>query len=242
MPIKALVFDMDDTLYPEREYVESGLRAVDEWLRRTRGIAGFRDAAAEAFAAGERRRVFDAALERLGAKAEPSLVAAMVEAYRAHRPDIRLSEDAEAVLRRLAPSVRTGLISDGYLPAQERKVEALGLAGRLHCVLLTETLGRDCWKPSPVPYERMSEALGVAPEECAYVGDNAAKDFVAAKRLGWTTLQLLRQGGLHAGDPPDAAHAADYRIVDLRTLWLLPDFEHLFTSGTPYPSNEEVAS
>ena len=36
---EAIVFDLDDTLYPEREYVFSAYRAVAKWIERHLGTA-----------------------------------------------------------------------------------------------------------------------------------------------------------------------------------------------------------
>ena len=37
-PVHTVVFDLDDTLFAERDYVLSGFRAVDEWIRRERRV------------------------------------------------------------------------------------------------------------------------------------------------------------------------------------------------------------
>ena len=68
-------------------------------------------------------------------------------------------------------------------------------------VLFTEQLGRDSWKPSPAGYQAIAERLGAEAQACAYVADNPAKDFVAANRLGWRTVQYLRPGQIHAHKP-----------------------------------------
>ena len=58
-PVHTLVFDLDDTLYAERDFVISGFHAVDLWLRERRGVKGFAEAAGKIFAAGRRCRIFD---------------------------------------------------------------------------------------------------------------------------------------------------------------------------------------
>ena len=55
-----VVFDLDDTLYLERDYVRSGFRAVDAWLA-SRGILGFFGEAWANFENGLRGKAFDRA-------------------------------------------------------------------------------------------------------------------------------------------------------------------------------------
>src|SRR5687767_769940 len=90
-----LVFDLDDTLYPECDYVRSGFAAVDRWLREHRGVTGFSEIANAHFRGGRRGNIFDLSLEELGLPRDPALVSRLVTVYREHKPSIRLHEDAE---------------------------------------------------------------------------------------------------------------------------------------------------
>ena len=57
-----IVFDVDDTLYLERDYVASGLKAVDHEIESTLGVRGFYQQAWPLFADGLRGTVIDQAL------------------------------------------------------------------------------------------------------------------------------------------------------------------------------------
>ena len=70
-------------------------------------------------------------------------------------------DEADWVLNNLINSIKIGLISDGYLVAQERKISALKLKERVHSIILTDNLGKECWKPSKIPYEKISKELQV---------------------------------------------------------------------------------
>ncbi|KKL12915.1 hypothetical protein LCGC14_2531000, partial [marine sediment metagenome] len=140
-------------------------------------------------------------------------IAPLVEVYRCHRPRIgpcRGVRDFLTALRRRHK--RLGVISDGYLPAQRLKLQALRLEGLFDAVIFTEEIGREAWKPSAVGFERMRRRLGVPSRRCAYVADNPAKDFVAPNRLGWLTVQWRRSGQIHADNPPPSG-GAPQRIV-----------------------------
>ena len=212
-----MVFDLDDTLFPEAAYVAAGFRAVGAALAREHGVEGFGALAAAVAAAGARGDVFDEALRRAGVPADDArrLVPWCVAEYRGHRPDIALFPEARAALDRLRGRVKLGVLTDGWLVAQQQKVAALGVADLVDAVVFSDAFGRAHWKPSEVPYRAVAEALGVAHAGCVYVADNPAKDFITARALGWRTIQVARPGQTHAADAPSPAHAADERAPDL---------------------------
>ncbi|NLF29436.1 MAG: HAD family hydrolase [Planctomycetes bacterium] len=218
-PRKAVVFDLDDTLYCERDYVRSGYRAVAASMAAD-------PAAAEAVAAwmwrrfceGRGERMFNAAAERFGLPDDPATIAGWVACYRDHAPILQPHPDAVAVLDALRGRVRLGLLSDGFLPAQSIKLDALGLRGYFDAIVFTEAMGRDCWKPSAAGFERIAAELGVPHACCAYVGDNPAKDFVAPNALGWLTIQWRRDGQVHADKPAAAGGAAQIVVRDAAAL------------------------
>ena len=125
--VQVVVVDLDDTLFPERDYVRSGFAAVDEEVRRAFGVTGFGTAAWTLFEAGVRGRIFDEALGSLGLPADAATVKTLIKCYRAHRPSIDLYPDVAVSIRALGGRARAAIVSDGPLAAQERKVDALGL-------------------------------------------------------------------------------------------------------------------
>jgi putative hydrolase of the HAD superfamily len=213
---RIVVFDLDDTLFPERAYVLSGLRAVAAHVRARLGCSGFAEAAWTLYRAGVRGRIFDEALARLGLPVDPSLVAELVAIYRDHRPAIALFPEVGRVVRALSRRALTAIVSDGPLRAQERKVEALGLCAQFAPILLTDRWGRAFWKPHERAFRAIEAACGCGGAACVYVGDNPLKDFVAPRRLGWRTVRVRRAGGEHAG--LEAPAAADVECTTLEAL------------------------
>jgi len=153
--IHTLVFDLDDTLYPERDYAVGGFDAVDEWLRSEYSLHGFGTACRRLFAEGPRGRIFNEALESLGADASPERVARMVAVYRAHQPALQLFHDVASILEWGARHFQLALITDGYAGVQAKKIGALGLERTILCRIITDEIGRAFWKPSLKPYRRV---------------------------------------------------------------------------------------
>ena len=219
--IQAVVFDLDDTLYPEREYVRSGYRAVARHLRERIGRGeAFEAWLWDRFCRGESAGALDALDAHFGLGLGRDGIAELVSVYRGHRPEIRPFPGAESLLERLAQTFRLALLSDGFLPAQRLKLEAIGLGGFFEVTVFTEEMGRACWKPSPNGFKAVRGVFGVPHRRCAYVGDNPAKDFVAPNRLGWRTIRLACEGQVHAdrsaprgGEP----HRTIRRLEDLES-------------------------
>lgn len=193
--MRAVLFDLDDTLYPEIEYVKSGFGAVARYLgaRVAFDAEVLLDRMLALLQRDGRGKVFDTLLDELGIYM-PQRVSLLLYLYRSHRPVIRLYDDAQITLRELRQhGLQIGIITDGMGAVQRRKVAALGLNRLTDIILCTDELGREYWKPSLVPYQVALEYLDVEPAEAAYVGDNPQKDFHGANLLDMMTIQIARQ-------------------------------------------------
>ena len=213
-----VVFDLDDTLYLERDYVESGLRAVGAWATDQLGIAGMGEGMLEHFRAGARGHLFDDALGRAGIEPTSEHIARMIQVYRQHRPRIHLAEDAARYLACPLPRTGLALITDGYLDAQRRKIRALGLhAAGIEIAVCTDRWGREDWKPSCRAFDHVQAFFGLPADAFVYVADNPDKDFHAPRRLGWHSVRISRSGQLHTVASP-RSEPADQEIDSLDAL------------------------
>jgi putative hydrolase of the HAD superfamily len=217
--IKALVFDLDDTLYPERDYVRSGYRAVGEWAEQRLMLSQVIVMAQlqALFNGGFRGDAFQWWLTEQGLP--ESLLPEMVKTYREHEPRITFFPETEEVLEVLKPRFRLGLVTEGRRAAQEAKIRALGLDRWITAVVILGEDDRAEWKPSLKPFDRILRMLSIAGGEAAYIGDNPQKDFRGAREAGLRTVRIRREEGLHAGEEPAAAEdAPDREISTLKEL------------------------
>jgi putative hydrolase of the HAD superfamily len=218
-PIAVVAFDIDDTLYLERDYVRSGFRAVDGWCQEHLGRSGFGASAWEAFQQGARRDIFDRVLRQWGVPIEPSLIGQLVDVYRRHDPQIDLLPDAAECLARLRGRVKLAAISDGPPASQQAKVRRLGLDRWMDEIVLTGVLGPGFEKPSPKAFLKIQETFQCAGSQCVYVADNPAKDFRGPRQLGMTAIRVRRLEGLHYHvDPCSPADAPHFNILNLADL------------------------
>jgi len=228
--ITTVVFDLDDTLYDEIEYCKSGLDAVAEFLtnRPESTPAGSTMVQAdmkriyevlwEQFNTGNRTRTFNAALDKLDISYDDKLILQLIEVYRRHKPKITLPPDSRDALHELSTKYTLALLTDGFLPAQQLKVQALGIEKYFKSIVYTEQLGREFWKPSPVGFEKILQTLEARPENTVYIADNEKKDFIAPNNLGFATIQIVRPARLHTSACEQAGAAPQHIISQISLL------------------------
>ena len=192
--MKAVLFDLDNTLYPEIEFVKSGFRAVAHYLSSRHYLD--REALVERMLGildrEGRGKIFDTLLRDLDMYSEET-VRLLVFLYRSHCPTIPLYDETLPTLSLLREKgFRLGVITNGMASVQRSKVRALGIADLFNVIIYTDEIGRDYWKPSTVPYQIALNLLDVEPAEGIYVGNDLAKDFLGANTLGMSTIQLKR--------------------------------------------------
>lgn len=209
--IRAVVFDLDDTLYSESDYVLSGFSAVATEIENIYGISGAQSELAALFGA-DRRGVFGRFLRAhgLGADGEKNLV----DVYRNHAPKITLFPSAERTLTVLRErGYKLGVITDGDGERQRNKADALGLLSLVDEFIVTDASAQ---KPKPDAFINMANALGVSSEQMMYVGDNPLKDFAVKKFIPITTVRV--SGGIYS----DRAYAdgilPDMTVADVSQL------------------------
>ncbi len=176
------------------------------------------EALTEQFDRGNRTETINGALEALGIECNTQLIRRLIVLYRKHTPKIALSRESQVVLETLSQEFTLGMLTDGYLPAQRLKVRALKIQKFFRCILYTEQMGREFWKPSPAGFEKLAETLETTPEQMIYVGDNVQKDFIAPNQMGFTTIQVLRPNRVHTEEASDPAAAAQHRVSALTEL------------------------
>lgn len=195
-----MIFDLDDTLYPEREFALCGFRAAARWAKSALDIDDLDADMTRLLDAGHLGRLFGMALEeRLPGGHTAEHAAALLAAYRNAEAVLQLFPDADWALQHYAALGPLGLITDGTHAMQLKKVRALALEPRFRHIVYTDTLGkgRAFAKPHARSFQLIASLLPEPGWRFVYVGDNPAKDFVAPNALGWITVQVLRDGGIH---------------------------------------------
>ena len=185
--LNAVIFDLDDTLYSEKDYVRSGYRKVAEHF----GKPEIADQMWEVFERGG--KALDEVLEANGLAAQKDEA---LHIYRFQEPDIQLYPGVAEMIARTRETKKVGIITDGRPEGQWAKIRALGI--QVDEIIITDELGGiEFRKPNPAAFRLMQERLTVPFERMAYIGDNTKKDFVAPESLGMRTIWFRNPDGLY---------------------------------------------
>jgi 2-haloalkanoic acid dehalogenase type II len=210
--LRAVVFDMDDTLLNWRQAEAGAIGQLALLHFAEHGVAPER--VREVYAAvmaenlagwkSERRWMYiDVRLrllaERLALHDRVSVEDLVATFSREATRRLGFLDGAEAAMRAArAAGLKTAILTNGRSEVQRPKVFAFGLHTEVDFVGITGELG--AWKPDPAAFLLVLDTLGVRPEDALMVGDNEDFDIVPAKALGMQTAWVDWQGRSH----PDA--------------------------------------
>ena len=190
-PVKGVIFDLDDTLYSERQYIKSGYKRIGEYLNRE-------DAQEKLWKYFEEGKLaIDTYLEDIGMMDKKD---ECVNIYRNHMPDIDLYDGVEEIISKLKEkNIKVGIITDGRPEGQKNKLKALGLYNIIDDIIITDELGGVQFrKPNDISFRIMQNRWKLPYEQMVYVGDNPNKDFQACRQLGMRWKYFQNVDGLYS--------------------------------------------
>lgn len=212
--LKLIVFDLDDTLFPEESYILSGFRAVAHWADKHLYIPfeqGYTQLY-QLFQNGMRGHTFDAWLNLNGC--DPgTVIQTLVDVYRDHEPKLVLYPEVSQTLSLLGQDFRLGLVSDGILEVQKKKWKALNLTELFSGVVFSDQWGREYWKPHCRPFREILRLCKSDGAEAVYIADNPQKDFFGAKQVGMYTIRVRRTQGIYTVYEPLSSEYAPHREI-----------------------------
>jgi putative hydrolase of the HAD superfamily len=227
--IKAVLFDVDDTLFdreaaqritleqivkqlPEALGKYAMSRLMEVWLESDRfASADFVASPPSQTLRDTRSRKF---LQLLGLGEE--LVETVTRTYLKEYPLVNTPvAGAIPLVKNLSLRFKTGVVSNSLPDVQYRKLETLGLRDIFSCIVLSEEIG--IRKPDPRIFRHAAGLLGVPPEKCLYIGDSFCADVIGARSAGMQAC-WYRQG---KPAPPDQSVKADYTVDALSEIEML---------------------
>lgn len=178
--------DLDDTLYPELDYVDSGYQAIAPIIASCADISPERALFQLRYELRKQGRAgaFDRVFAHFGVPDETAVtkIPELIAAYRDHRPTIALYPGAAEALAQLRAIAPVAIVTDGASVMQRRKLEALGIDALADAVVV-------CWeheapKPSTLGYELAADELKADISRAIVIGDDPDHDMQAATALG----------------------------------------------------------
>ena len=236
MGIRAVLFDIDDTLFDRNKAQEEILRIIVRELdhafrgideeRITKAFAESDRVTTQEYEAGSLSESFYARRSKLFVRMlglsedyEEKITALYVTLYPTLEAPV---PGAQSVVRNLAARFPLGVVSNGFRDVQHRKLEALGIKHFFQCVVLSEEVGT-C-KPDRQIFLHAAALLGAEPRRCLHVGDLYDADVIGAKRAGlkacWFNSRGLRVP--QSGPKADAEIRAMSELPGLLDAWACP--------------------
>jgi putative hydrolase of the HAD superfamily len=181
-----IVFDLDDTLYPEADYVDSGVRHVCAQIKSLCGQ--------DCYEVIQAHRLQDANLDWLSLVCEltglkPSVKESLLWMYRLHLPDIKLTENCSVSLEKIkTAALAAAVLTDGRSLTQKLKLTALGLNH------WPAYISEDYCSAKPAPDRFKAIQKDFPADQYVYVADNVQKDFLGCNPLGWLGIGMRGNG------------------------------------------------
>ena len=190
--IRGVIFDLDDTLYSEKDYVRSGFRAVASDLGKDEK---FVDELWSYFEEG--KPAIDCVLKKWNRMGMKDM---LLKVYRSHIPEITLYDGVIETIQSLRDAgIKVGIITDGRPEGQRNKIQALGLEPMVDDIIITDELGGPQFrKPCDIAFHIMRTRWCLSSEEIIYVGDNATKDYLSSCKAGIQFIHFNNINGLYS--------------------------------------------
>ncbi|MDE6339520.1 MAG: HAD family hydrolase [Muribaculaceae bacterium] len=179
-----VIFDLDDTLYEEFDFMKSAFHAIAVQL----GCNSLSSEMMDIWFKGD--NVFETIIQEYNLSYS---VEELLDIYRNHLPQISLNHQAIEVLDWLKKkNCILGIITDGRSLTQRNKIKALTLDDWIphDNIIISDEFGSA--KPDVRNYRFFMDKFPRT--NYVYVGDNPAKDFITPNELGWRTIGIKNRG------------------------------------------------
>jgi putative hydrolase of the HAD superfamily len=181
-----IVFDLDDTLYDEIDFVKSGFKEISKYLKNN----VYYNFMLDIFYQEGSGTVFNALIDKYNIQTP---LQKLIEIYRFHTPTLSLSRETIELLE-FAQKFQTALISDGHYIMQQNKFNALKLHKYIEYPIFTDFYHTK--KPNLKPYQMIMEYYK-GKDTFIYISDNPKKDFFAVQELNWTGIRYKNPLGIY---------------------------------------------
>ena len=191
MEVEAVVFDLDDTLLDRRGSFERFIR--NQWERFAQPLHAidqeqYVQAAVRFDGDGyaPRKELFARVIALFQLPSD--LAQTLLSDYRAGFPSacVLFPDAAQTLASLRASGLKIGLITNGSVRMQSRKLDWLALTPAFDTILISDAEGIS--KPDPRIFHRAMERLKVAPARSAFVGDNPVVDMAGARGAGMRAI------------------------------------------------------
>lgn len=212
-----IIFDLDDTLYPEAQFVNSGLNAVALFGEEIFGWPAKESLLFMTHTLKNEGRdfIFNKWLSHHNSLTK-TLLKKCVSVYRTHVPNISLDSDIKNLIRKYSEQYPIYLVTDGNKVVQYNKVCSLDILPFFKGLYITHRFGIKNAKPSLHCFDLIRKREDSDWRSLIYIGDNPLKDFVNLNLMGSLTIRVLT--GMHKDMNAPSNYEGKIKISSLLDL------------------------
>lgn len=201
MKVKVVIFDLDDTLISELDFVESGYHKIAEDYEGELGCKA-NEIYEELITLSKAsyQNVFDRLLENydMSIQEKEQIIKKMINTYKYHIPILHMRNGMREIIDMLKKkNIKLGIITDGDAITQRNKLNAIDASTIFDHIIVTDELGKEYWKPNIRSFNMMKTIFEVEYPEIVYIGDNPKKDFYMKKQIPISTIRYLDDQGIY---------------------------------------------
>ncbi|MCD4743987.1 MAG: HAD family hydrolase [Desulfobacteraceae bacterium] len=202
--IEAVIFDLDDTLYPEWSYIKQGFWAVSEKLRedlclhRKYSLNQVYEILENIFFNKTRFKIFNYLPEFIPEfEIDESYIAnTLVPTFRFAKKRLECYPDVKSTLNQLRGTVKIGMLTNGNANVQNCKIDLLKIRKYFDKIEISGNYSEEKAKPSTFMLRKILDIFEVKPHNAIYLGDNPETDRCAID-IGCNFLRIIRKHGMH---------------------------------------------
>ncbi|TXE04830.1 HAD family hydrolase [Gelidibacter salicanalis] len=204
-----VVFDLDDTLYNELDYLRSAYKSIAQFLE----PMAWRPLYSKMFSLyRSNHNVFELLAQQYKIEIE-----SLLNLYHNHQPEITLFDGVLEIFDAIKiKQGRIGIITDGRSKTQRAKLKSLKILKYIDKIIVSEEFGSE--KPNILNFKAIESS--VPGTDYFYIADNLKKDFIGPNALGWQCVALIDNG--------KNIHRESYKYMDAHNpLHFILDFKDL---------------
>ena len=222
--IKSVIFDLDDTLYPEWSYIKQGFWAVSDKtckdfnLHTRYSSNDIYEVLKYIFINYTRVNIFNY-LPNFIPEIEINeryVVDELLPTFRFSKKSLDCYPDVEPTLDQLNGTIKIGMVTNGNTQVQNNKIDLLTIRKYFDEIEISGDYSEENAKPSIFMLNKMLDIFKIMPHESIYVGDNLQTDRCAID-IGCNFLRMIRKYGMYN----DHSHASS-KYPSISSLSELP--------------------
>ena len=207
------VFDLDDTLYNEKEFVLNGFFKVAKYLKKKFKISNSYNEIKKIHFSRGRKEIFNKILKKNNIFTLKTLNKC-ISIYRSNNIKLSLKPEIKKFLKKNIK--KNYIVTDGMGHVQKLKIKKLNLKKYFNRIFYTGYYGKKARKPSLYCFKKIKKIENCRWSDIIYVGDNPHKDFKNLNKKNVLTIRIKK--GLYRNVVVKKKDDATVSIVNFNEL------------------------